>query len=264
MKNRKTDKHMKIDILTLFPEMFSPVTTDSILGRAAEKGILDIRLTNIRDFTKDRHNRADDYPFGGGGGMVMMPDPVFGAMEHIGARGRKVIYMSPKGRILDEAKIRELAQLDDFVILCGHYEGVDQRILDYWEAEEISIGDYVLTGGELPAMVLIDSVARLVPGVLGNENSALDESIYSGLLEHPQYTQPRSYREMEVPEVLLNGNHKLIDLWKFREALKLTKERRPEMFAEYVSHRNDINEDGTKKFDKAHRKIIDELTGNDE
>ena len=168
--------------------------------------------------------------------------------------------MSPKGRVLDEAKIAELSKLDDFVILCGHYEGVDQRVLDYWDAEEISIGDFVLTGGELPAMVLIDSVARLLPGVLGNENSALDESIYSGLLEHPQYTQPREYRGMDVPDVLVSGNHKLIDLWKLRQALTITKERRPDMFKEYVSHRNDRSEDGTGRFSRDEQRIIDELT----
>lgn len=250
---------MKIDILTLFPEMFRPVTQDSMLGRAVEKGILDIRLTDIRDFSNDKHNKADDYPFGGGGGMVMMADPIFGAMEHVEAQDRKVIYMSPRGKILDEKKIKELSQLDDMVILCGHYEGVDQRVLDYWNAEEISIGDYVLTGGELPAMVLIDSVARLLPGVLGNENSALDESVYSGLLEHPQYTQPREYRGMEVPEVLVSGNHKLINLWKLEESLKITKERRPELFEEYVSHRDDKNEDGTKRFSKDEKKIMDKL-----
>lgn len=251
---------MKVDVLTLFPEMFTPVTENSILGRAAEKGIIDITLTDIREFSHDRHNKADDYPFGGGGGMVMMPDPIFGAMEHVGAENKKVIYMSPKGRVLDEAKIAELSKLDDFVILCGHYEGVDQRVLDYWDAEEISIGDFVLTGGELPAMVLIDSVARLLPGVLGNENSALDESIYSGLLEHPQYTQPREYRGMDVPDVLVSGNHKLIDLWKLRQALTITKERRPDMFKEYVSHRNDRSEDGTGRFSRDEQRIIDELT----
>ena len=253
---------MKIDVLTLFPDMFTPVTQESMIGRAVEKGIIDIRLTDIRDFSNDKHNKADDYPFGGGGGMVMMADPIFGAMEHVGAEGRKVIYMSPKGKILDEAKIKELASLDSFVILCGHYEGVDQRVLDYWNAEEISIGDYVLTGGELPAMVLIDSVSRLLPGVLGNENSALDESVYSGLLEHPQYTQPREYRGMDVPEVLTGGNHKLIALWKLQKALEITKERRPELFEEFISHRDDLNEDGTKRFSKAEKKIIDEVSGN--
>ena len=249
---------MKIDVLTLFPEMFGPVTSYSMLGRASEKGLLDVRLTNIRDFTKDKHNRTDDYPFGGGGGMVMMADPIFSALEHIDAKAKKIIYMSPRGKILDEEKIRELAELDSFVILCGHYEGVDQRVLDHWDAEEISIGDYVLTGGELPAMVLIDSVARLIPGVLGNEDSAMNESVYSGLLEHPQYTQPREYRGMEVPEVLTSGHHQNIDLWKLEQSLALTKERRPEMFEAFISHRDDWNEDGTRRFSKAERRLIDE------
>ena len=242
---------MKIDVLTLFPEMFAPVTESSILGRAVEKGILDIRLTNIRDFSNDKHNKADDYPFGGGGGMVMMADPIFGALESVHAEGRRIIYMSPRGRILDSDKINELASLDQLVILCGHYEGVDQRVLDYWNIEEVSIGDYVLTGGELPAMVLIDSVARLLPDVLGNENSALDESIYSGLLEHPQYTKPREYRGMNVPEVLVSGNHKLIELWKFRQALMLTKTRRPDLFDEFVKEE--------RSFSKDERKILEEI-----
>ena len=242
---------MRIDVLTLFPEMFGPVIGGSILGRAAEKGIIDVRLTDIRDFSNDKHNKADDYPFGGGGGMVMMPDPIFGAMESVGAADRKVIYMSPRGKILDAEKIRELSEMDGFVILCGHYEGVDQRVLDYWDAEEVSIGDYVLTGGELPAMVLIDSVARLLPDVLGNENSALEESVYSGLLEHPQYTKPREYRGLRVPEVLLNGNHKLIDLWKFRQALLLTKERRPDMFRDFIGQEHELSKD--------ERKVIEEI-----
>ena len=252
---------MRIDVLTLFPEMFTPVTEASILGKAVDKGILDIRITNIRDHSPYKYNQVDDYPFGGGGGMVMMPGPIFGAMESVDAKSKKVIYMSPRGKILDEEKIRELAQLDSFVILCGHYEGVDQRALDYWNVEEISIGDYVVTGGELPAMVLIDSVARLIPGVLGNEDSALNESVYSGLLEYPQYTQPRQYEGMDVPEVLLSGNHKNIALWKLEESLKLTKERRPDLFAEFISHRNDKNEDGTKRFDKAERAVIDKVAG---
>lgn len=242
---------MRIDVLTLFPEMFGPVIKGSILGRAAEKGIIDVRLTDIRDFSNDKHNKADDYPFGGGGGMVMMPDPIFGAMESVGAADRKVIYMSPRGKILDAEKIRELSEMDGFVILCGHYEGVDQRVIDYWDAEEVSIGDYVLTGGELPAMVLIDSVARLLPDVLGNENSALEESVYSGLLEHPQYTKPREYRGLKVPEVLLNGNHKLIDLWKFRQALLLTKERRPDMFRDFVEQEHELSKD--------ERKVLEEI-----
>ena len=242
---------MNIDVLTLFPEMFAPVVGGSILGRAAENGILNVRTTDIRDFTLDKHNRADDYPFGGGGGMVMMAQPIFDAMRSVGAESKKVIYMSPRGRILDEEKIRELSEEEELVILCGHYEGVDQRALDYWGAEEISIGDYILTGGELPAMVLIDSVARLLPNVLGNEKSALDESIYSGLLEHPQYTKPRQYEGLEVPEVLVSGNHKLIDEWKFRRALELTKERRPDLLEAYLAKEHD--------FSKAYRKIVDEV-----
>ena len=242
---------MKIDVLTLFPDMFGPVVGSSILGRAGEKGLIDVRVTDIRDFSNDKHNRADDYPFGGGGGMVMMADPIFGALESVNAQGKKILYMSPRGKVLDGEKVSELAALDEFVILCGHYEGVDQRVLDYWNMEEVSIGDYVLTGGEIPAMVVIDSVARLIPEVLGNENSALDESIYSGLLEHPQYTKPREYRGMNVPEVLVSGNHKLIHLWKFREALMLTKERRPDLYEEFIKDR--------KRFTKDEAKIVEEI-----
>jgi len=242
---------MKIDVLTLFPDMFGPVVGSSILGRAGEKGLIDVRVTDIRDFSNDKHNRADDYPFGGGGGMVMMADPIFGALESVNAQGKKILYMSPRGKVLDGEKVSELAALDEFVILCGHYEGVDQRVLDYWNMEEVSIGDYVLTGGEIPAMVVIDSVARLIPDVLGNENSALDESIYSGLLEHPQYTKPREYRGMNVPDVLVSGNHKLIHLWKFREALLLTKERRPDLYEEFIKDR--------QRFTKDEAKIVEEI-----
>ena len=183
--------------------------------------------------------------------MIMMADPIFGAMESVGAETKKVIYMSPRGKILDREKIEELSGLSEMVILCGHYEGVDQRVLDYWDAEEISIGDYVLTGGELPAMVLIDAVARLLPGVLGNENSALDESVYSGLLEHPQYTKPREYRGLNVPEVLTSGNHQLIDLWRLEHSLQLTKERRPDLFEKF------LEEDHA--FSKQERKILEEI-----
>ncbi|WP_415932089.1 tRNA (guanosine(37)-N1)-methyltransferase TrmD, partial [Zhenpiania hominis] len=225
---------MNIDILTLFPEMFTAVTS-SILGKAGEKGILDIRLTNIRDYSMDKHKKADDYPFGGGAGMVLLADPVFRAMEAVKAEGKRSLYMSPRGRILDQELIQQLAQEKELVILCGHYEGVDQRILDYWNMEEVSIGDYVLTGGELPAMVLIDSVARMIPDVLSSSHAALDESVYSGLLEYPQYTKPRNYRDMEVPEVLVSGNHKNIHLWKLEQSLRLTKQRRPDLFRKFLS-----------------------------
>lgn len=240
---------MKIDILTLFPEMFTAVTS-SILGKAGEKGILDIRLTNIRDYSQDKHNKADEYPFGGGVGMVMLADPVFRAMEAIEAKGKRAIYMSPRGKVMDRQMIEDLAKEEDLVILCGHYEGVDQRILDYWNMEEISIGDYVLTGGELPAMVLIDSVARMIPEVLSSSHSALDESIYSGLLEYPQYTKPREYAGMQVPEVLVSGNHKLIHLWKFEQSLKLTKERRPDLFEAFVKKADGLTKDEKKILQK--------------
>lgn len=244
---------MKIDILTLFPEMFVPVTTSSILGRAAEKNLIDIRLTDIREYTKNKHRKVDDYPFGGGQGMVMMPQPIFDALRGIKAEGKKILYMSPRGRVLDKTKIQELSQLSELVILCGHYEGVDQRVIDYWDMEEVSIGDYILTGGELPAMVLVDSVARLIPGVLSGEDSAMEESVYSGLLEYPQYTQPREYEDIPVPEVLLSGHHKNIDLWRFEKSLELTREVRPDMFEDYCRER-------AQELDKAEKKILQKVT----
>ena len=244
---------MKIDILTLFPEMFVPVTTSSILGRAAEKNLIDIRLTDIREYTKNKHRKVDDYPFGGGQGMVMMPQPIFDALRGIKAEGKKILYMSPRGRVLDKDKIQELSQLSELVILCGHYEGVDQRVIDCWEMEEVSIGDYILTGGELPAMVLVDSVARLIPGVLSGEDSAMEESVYSGLLEYPQYTQPREYEDVPVPEILLSGHHKNIDLWRFEKSLELTRKVRPDMFENYCRER-------TQELDKAEKKILQKVT----
>ncbi len=240
---------MKINILTLFPEMFTAVT-GSILGRAAEKGLLKFNFVNIRDFSQDKHKKVDDYPFGGGQGMVMMADPVFRALESVEAKGKKLIYMSPRGRVLNKDKIQALSAEEEITILCGHYEGVDQRILDYWEMEEISIGDYILTGGELAAMVLVDAVARLIPGVLASEEAALEESVYSGLLEYPQYTKPREYRGMEVPEVLLGGNHRLIYLWKLEAALRLTKEVRPDLFEDFLKKSEELSKDEQKVLEK--------------
>ncbi len=241
---------MKIDILTLFPEMFSPVTEESILGRAGENGILDIRLTNIRDYSRDKHKKADDYPIGGGAGMVMLADPVFQALDTVSAKGKRILYMSPRGRILDQELISELSLEKELVILCGHYEGVDQRILDYWEMEEVSVGDYILTGGELPAMILIDAVARLVPEVLGSSDAHNEESIYSGLLEYPQYTKPRQYEGMDVPEVLVSGNHKLIHLWQFEKSLILTKERRPDLWERFLTKEKNLTKDEKKILQK--------------
>jgi len=244
---------MKIDVLTLFPEMFAPVM-GSMLGKAQDNGIIDINLINIRDFSNDKHNKADDYSFGGGPGMVMMADPIFGAMRSIGIEGpeegTRVLYMSPRGHIIDRARIETLSKEQRIVILCGHYEGVDQRALDRFEMEEVSIGDYILTGGELPAMVLIDSVARLIPGVLAGEESAMEESIYSGLLEYPQYTKPRSYEGMDVPEVLVSGNHKLVDLWRFEQSLMLTKRVRPDLFDDFVNNHGELSKDERKVLEK--------------
>lgn len=246
---------MKINVLTLFPEMFVPVVNGSILGRACSKGILDINLINIRDYSQNKHKKVDDYPFGGGVGMVMSAEPIFLALEDLNKdRGEdrlskpgKLIYMSPRGKKLDEETVRELSKEEDITILCGHYEGVDERVLEYWDAEEISIGDYVLTGGELPAMVLIDTVARLVEGVLPNEVAAEEESIYSGLIEYPQYTKPREFRGIEVPEVLVSGNHKLIELWKFEKALEYTLERRPDLFEKYLeTNKEELSKDKLK------------------
>lgn len=326
---------MRVNILTLFPEMFTAVTESSILGRAGEKGILDINLINIRDFSKDKHRKTDDTPFGGGPGMVMSAQPVFDALRSLGlepemsaaceaaamcgevrevravstagafrasgigaqggtdeavaAGGRPQpcpeaehgcdrspestvspsaadgdactqtayephkrtarIYMSPRGKILDREKIEQLAELDELTILCGHYEGMDQRILDAWGMEEISIGDYILTGGELPAMVLIDSVSRFIPDVLGAKESATEESIYSGLLEHDQYTKPREYEGMSVPEVLVNGNHKLIHLWQYECSLRLTAERRTDLLRSYLEKERELTKEEKRILD---------------
>ena len=194
-----------------------------MLGRAVEKGILDIRVIDIRDYTLDKHNRVDDTPYGGGAGMVMQVQPILDAFRAQGCGG-DVIYMSPRGELLSGDIARELSEKKEVTILCGHYEGVDQRALDALHAREISIGDYVLTGGELPAMVLIDTVARFISGVLASEESVLDESVYSGLLEYPQYSKPREYEGMGVPDVLLSGNHGEIDRWRWEQSLELTAE----------------------------------------
>ena len=241
---------MKIEVLSLFPEMFKGTVDSSILGKAGERGLLEIHVTDIRAYTLDKHKRVDDTPFGGGAGMVMSADPIFRCLEAIGAKGKKIIYMSPKGPILNQVKIESLSKADELVILCGHYEGIDERVLTGWDIEEISIGDYILTGGEPAAVVLIDAVARLIPGILGNEASHEEESIYSGLLEYPQYTKPRNYRDMEVPEVLVNGNHKGIALWQFEQSLRLTKERRPDLFEAYIKNAVHLTRDQRKIMEK--------------
>lgn len=221
---------MKIDILTLFPEMFAPLKT-SIIGKAAENGVLDIRITDIREYTKDKHHKCDDYPFGGGAGMVMLPQPIFDAVNAVDPERKSLrIYMSPKGKTLDMSLVKRLAgEKRDLLLLCGHYEGVDQRVLDLCFDEEISIGDYVLTGGELPAMVLVDSVARYVDGVLGSESSVIEETFSDNTLEYPQYTRPQIFEGIPVPEVLLSGHHANIEKWRKEQSRILTEKLRPDL-----------------------------------
>ena len=228
---------MQIDIMTLFPDMCDAYVSESIIGRAVKKGVLDIRCHNIRDYTLNKQKQTDDAPFGGGMGMVMYCQPVYDCFEAIcGQRGVRphVIYMSPAGQVLTQSKVKELSQLSNICILCGHYEGVDERVLEEIVDEEISIGDYVVTGGEMPALILTDSVARLCPGVLSDEECYTDESHYSGLLEYPQYTRPYIWNGREVPEVLRSGHHSNIIKWKKEQSLRRTRERRPDMYEQYI------------------------------
>lgn len=218
---------MDFDVLTLFPEMFEPLNS-SIIGRAKENKLININLINIRDFSKDKHKKVDDTPYGGGAGMVIRPDVVYDAYKSIKNKNGKVIYMSPKGNKLNQKKVEELAKQEHLIILCGHYEGIDQRVIDKIVDEEISIGDYVLTGGEIPAMVLIDAVSRYNDGVI-NSKSRDEESFTSGILEYPQYTRPEVFEGTKVPDVLLSGHHENIEKWRKEEALKITNLKRPDL-----------------------------------
>jgi tRNA (guanine37-N1)-methyltransferase len=218
---------MKFNVLTLFPEMFSALD-ESIIGRGKEKGLIDINLINIRDFSKNKHKKVDDTPYGGGAGMVMEPTVVYDAYCSVKEPNVKVIYMSPQGKTLNQQMVQDLAKEENIILLCGHYEGIDQRVIDEIVDEEISIGDYVLTGGELPAMVLIDSVSRYVEGVL-KEDSVQEESFTDGLLEYPQYTRPEVFLGKRVPEVLLSGHHENIRKWRYEKQLEKTHERRPDL-----------------------------------
>ncbi len=223
---------IKFDVLTLFPDMFSAVLGDSIIGRAQEKGLLELNLINIRDFSKNKHRKTDDYPFSGGGGMLMTPQPVYDAyMSVAGNKENKphTIYLSPQGKTFNQKRARELSKMEEIVLLCGHYEGIDQRVIDMIVDEEISMGDFVLTGGEIPAMAVIDAVSRMIPGVLANEKSYGDESHYDGLLEYPQYTQPREFMGRKIPEILISGHHKNIEKWKREQSLAVTKKKRPDL-----------------------------------
>ncbi len=223
---------MQIDILTLFPEMFKGVFQSSILNKAAQSGYFSYNFINFRDFTENKHNKVDDYPYGGGAGMVLMPQPIFDAVDSITNANEKkarVILLCPQGEPYTQKKAEELALEDHLIFICGHYEGYDERIRQELVTDEISIGDYVLTGGELGAMVIVDSVVRLLPGVLGNDASAKEDSFSSGLLEHPHYTRPADFRGSKVPDVLLSGNHANIEAWRKKESLKRTYTRRPDL-----------------------------------
>ena len=220
---------MRIDVLTLFPEMFSPVLGASMLGRAAQKGILEFYVHNIRDYSQSKHKNTDDYPFGGGAGMVMMPQPIFSCLDAVDENAEAYrVVLTPRGETLSVALAQEFAQKERLLFLCGHYEGIDERVMGKMH-REVSIGDYVLTGGELAAMVVIDCMSRFIPGVLGSDESAMDESFSEGLLEYPQYTRPSEFCGEKVPEVLLNGNHAAIARWRREQSLLITLKNRPEL-----------------------------------
>lgn len=226
---------MKIDVLTLFPEMFGGVIESSILKRACDKGLITINLINFRDYTTDKHNQVDDYPYGGGRGMVLKPDPIFAAVEAIPDwQDARIILLTPQGRQYNQKLAGELKESSHLILIAGHYEGFDERVRQYLATDEISIGDYVLTGGELPAMVLIDSIARLLPDVIGSEESLIEESFSNDLLEYPHYTRPETFREWSVPEVLLSGHHANIEEWRKEQSLLRTKARRSDLLEKNI------------------------------
>jgi tRNA (guanine37-N1)-methyltransferase len=226
---------MRIDILTLFPEMFMGLFEYSIIGRAMERDIIKVKVHNIRDYAHDKHSVVDDYPYGGGAGMVMKPEPVFESVESIkeenGSTNATIILLSPKGRLFNQQTAKRLTSYDQIIMICGRYEGIDDRVAEHLATEEISVGDYILSGGEIPAMVITDSIIRLLPGAIGSEQSLNEESYEDGLLEYPQYTRPAEYRGWQVPSVLLSGHHSDIARWRRRQSLLLTAVRRPDLFA---------------------------------
>ena len=235
-------EHLRIDVLTLFPEVFGPVLASSMLGIAARKGAVSYHLHDIRDYSRDKHHKVDDRPYGGGPGMVLRCEPVFRAWEAVrqmDVRPGRLLLLTPQGQHFDQHMARDFVCSDRLILLCGHYEGFDERIRIGLPVEEVSIGDYVLSGGEIAAMVVVDGVVRLVPGVLGDEESAAEESFSEGLLDHPQYTRPQEFRGMRVPEVLLSGNHAEVECWRKTQALKRTRRRRTDMSSELHAERND-------------------------
>lgn len=236
---------MKINVMTLFPEIFNSYIGESMMKKAVDNNILAVNIYNIRDFSENKHKKVDDYPFGGGAGMVMTPQPILSTYRHIIEENKlekpRVIYLSPKGKTFTQDMAKSLSKEDNLIFLCGHYEGIDQRVIDMIVTDELSIGDYVLTGGELPALVMIDSISRLIPGVLNKSESYEDETFEGDLLEYPQYTRPREYKGHKVPDVILSGNHQKIDQWRKEESEKLTKERRPDLWTSYIE-KNPVKE----------------------
>ena len=255
---------MKFHVMTLFPALIENVLGESIIGRAIKDGYISLDCYNIRDFSEDKHRKTDDTPFGGGMGMVMTCQPIFDCYESVRAKipegsTSRVIYMSPKGRQFTHEVARELAEYDELVFLCGHYEGVDQRVIDAIVDDEISIGDYVVTGGEIPACIVIDATSRLIDGVLASRECYEDESVASGILEYPQYTKPRSFRGMDVPEVLFSGDHKKIARWRLEEAVKITRERRPELLELHPEFEESLKPKQKKSRRKAAKKDSEQL-----
>ena len=249
---------MRIDIATLFPEMCESVLHTSVLGRGIKNVFIEIYTHNIRLYTEDRHRNVDDKPYGGGTGLVMQAQPVYDCVMALMAQHKsrpRIIYLSPQGETLTQSKVRELADEDGLILICGHYEGVDHRVLEELDAEEISVGDYVLTGGELPALIIADAVARLQPGVLPNEDAYSLESHYNGLLEQPQYTRPEIWRGRAVPEILLSGDHKKITEWQLEQSIEITRQKRPDLYKQYlIDHAEEIAEKERKEREKQRRK----------
>ena len=225
---------IKITILTLFPELIESIRNYGVLGKAIEKGVIELEILNIRDFSKDKHNKVDDEIYGGGAGMLMTVQPVFDAINFSKKDNSKVVFLSPQGEVLTQNKCKELSKKEHLIFLCGHYEGIDSRIINNFVDEEISVGDYVVTGGEIPAMLLMDAVCRMVDGVLGNSESASTDSHYNNLLQYDVFTRPRDFNGIEVPEVLLSGNHKEIEKWREESSLENTKKKRPDLYEKYI------------------------------
>lgn len=235
---------IQIDVLTIFPEYFTIPLQNSLLGKAIQEGIMKVKIHNIRDFAKDKHKTVDDTPYGGGPGMVMKCEPIFDAIDALKGSNslEHIILLSPGGKILTQDKVKEMAQWKDFVLICGRYEGVDERIVENLITEEISIGDYVLSGGELPALVVIEAISRMLPGVIGEWESVTNDSLYDGLLSYPQYTKPAEFRGMKVPEILLSGNHEKIRIWREEQSLSRTKKKRPDLLEKYLEKKKTNDE----------------------